>query len=216
MYVRIRDKYSYYFYICATFLFSLHHEIRERNRDMDEKLIIDACVRGESWACKRVYELYAPTMMSLCMRYVGNRETARDLLQDGFLRVFTHIHTYSYKGAFAGWIYRIFVTTSLEYLRKTDALKLAVDIMEYNEQIEDIDVSVLDRLSEEDLMECIAKLPPGYRTVFNMYVIEGYSHREIAEALGISVTTSKTQFLRARTALQKSVKSLMNNHKHVR
>ncbi|HCC52224.1 MAG TPA: RNA polymerase [Porphyromonadaceae bacterium] len=183
---------------------------------MDEKLIIDACVRGESWARKKVYEMYAPTMMSLCIRYVGNREIARDILQDGFIKVFTHIHTYSYKGAFAGWIHRIFVTTSLEYLRKTDALRSAVDIMDYNEQLKDVDVSVLDRLSEEDLMDCVERLPAGYRTVFNMYAIEGYSHKEIAEALGISVATSKTQFLRARTALQKSVKSLMNNYKHVR
>jgi RNA polymerase sigma-70 factor (ECF subfamily) len=182
---------------------------------MDEKVIIDACVRGESWARKRVYEEYAPTMMSLCIRYAGNKEIARDLLQDGFIKVFTRIHTYSYKGAFAGWMYRIFVTTSLEYLRKTDALKSAVDIMDYSEQLKDVDVSVLDRLSEEDLMDCIEKLPPGYRTVFNMYAIEGYSHKEIAEILGISITTSKTQFLRARTALQKSVKSLMNNE-HVR
>lgn len=183
---------------------------------MDEKLIIDACVRGESWARKKVYEIYAPTMMSLCMRYVGNKDTARDLLQDGFIKVFTQIHTYSFKGAFAGWIYRIFVTTSLEYLRKTDALRSSVDIMDYNEQLKDVDVSVLDRLSEEDLMDCVKALPTGYRTVFNMYAIEGYSHKEIAEALGISVATSKTQFLRARTALQKSVKLLMNNHKHVR
>ena len=88
--------------------------------------------------------------------------------------------------------------------------------MDYNEQLKDVDVSVLDRLSEEDLMDCVKALPTGYRTVFNMYAIEGYSHKEIAEALGISVATSKTQFLRARTALQKSVKLLMSNHKHVR
>ena len=169
-------------------------------------MIIDACVRGESWACKRVYELYAPTMMTLCLRYVGDYETARDLLQDGFLKVFTKIGNYSNKGVFAGWIHRIFVTTALEYLRKTDALRSAVDITDYSEQLEDVDMSVLERLSEDDLMDCVRKLPPGYRTVFNMYAIEGYSHSEIAEALGISVTTSKTQFFRARSALQKSVK----------
>jgi RNA polymerase sigma-70 factor (ECF subfamily) len=182
---------------------------------MDEKQLIDACMQGESWARKKVYEMYAPSMMSLCIRYIGNKETARDLLQDGFIKVFTHIHTYSYKGAFAGWIYRIFVTTSLEYLRKTDALRSAVDIMGCNEQLKDVDVSVLDRLSEEDLMDCVKKLPAGYRTVFNMYAIEGYSHKEIAEVLGISIATSKTQFLRARVALQKSVKLLMDN-KYVR
>jgi RNA polymerase sigma-70 factor (ECF subfamily) len=182
---------------------------------MDEKRMIDACMQGESWARKKVYEQYAPAMMSLCMRYVGDTETARDLLQDGFIKVFTQIHTYAFQGAFGGWVRRIFVTTSLEYLRKADALRSAVDITDYNEQLQDVDVSVLDRLSEEDLLDCIRKLPTGYRTVFNMYALEGYSHKEIAESLGISVTTSKTQFLRARTALQKSVKSLINYRKHV-
>ena len=176
---------------------------------MNEQVIIDACVRGESWARKRVYEMYAPTMMSLCLRYVGDYEIARDLLQDGFYKVFTKIDAYSSKGAFAGWIHRIFVTTSLEYLRKTDALRSAVDIADYNEQLKDVDVSVLDRLSEDELMDCIQKLPPGYRTVFNMFAIEGYTHSEIAETLGISIATSKTQFLRARNALQKSVKRLI-------
>jgi RNA polymerase sigma-70 factor (ECF subfamily) len=182
---------------------------------MDEKWMIDACIQGESWACKKVYEQYAPAMMSLCMRYVGDRETARDLLQDGFIKVFTEIRTYARRGAFGGWIRRIFVTTSLEYLRKADALKSAADITDYDEQFRDVDVSVLDRLSEEELLDCIRKLPAGYRTVFNMYALEGYSHREIAESLGITVTTSKTQFLRARAALRKSVLSLLNYRKYV-
>ena len=185
------------------------HHIEESVKNMDEQMIIDACMRGESWARKRVYEIYAPTMMSLCMRYVGDRETAQDLLQDGFVKVFTKIDMYSSKGAFAGWIHRIFVTTSLEYLRKADALRSAVDIASYDEQFEDVDVSVLDKLSTDDLMQCVEKLPAGYRAVFNMYAIEGYSHSEIAEALGISVATSKTQFLRARSTLQKSVKQLI-------
>ena len=176
---------------------------------MDEQMIIDACMRGESWARKRVYEIYAPTMMSLCLRYVGDHETARDLLQDGFIKIFTKVESYSGKGAFGGWIHRIFVTTALEYLRKTDALKSAVDIADYGEQLQDVSVSVLDKLSEDDLMDCVRRLPSGYRTVFNMFAIEGYTHSEIAETLGISVNTSKTQFLRARSALQKSVKQLL-------
>lgn len=182
---------------------------------MNEQQIIAACVQGESWACKEIYETYAPTMMSLCIRYVGNKETARDLLQDGFIKVFTYIHTYSNKGAFAGWIYRIFVTTALEHLRKTDALKSAADITDYSQQLKDVDVSVLDQLSADELMECVKELPTGYRTVFNLYVIEGYSHQEIANMLGISVTTSKTQFLRARYALQKRIQLLTQNE-HVR
>ncbi len=176
---------------------------------MDEQSLIAACMRGEAWARKKVYETYAPTMMSLCMRYVNDKETARDLLQDGFIKVFTKIHTYSNIGSFGGWVHRVFVTTALEHLRKTDALKSKVDIQYYDDNLQDINVSVLDQLSADDLLECVAKLPPGYRTVFNLYAIEGYSHGEIAEMLGINIVTSRTQFIRARNALQKSVKLLI-------
>jgi len=187
------------------------HHIGESVTSMEEQMIIDACVRGESWARKRVYELYAPTMMSLCLRYVGDYETARDLLQDGFIKVFTKIGNYSNKGVFPGWIHRIFVTTALEHLRKTDALRSAVDIDDYSEQLKDVNASVLDKLSIDELMDCVRRLPPGYRTVFNMFAIEGYSHSEIAKELGISIVTSKTQFHRARISLQESVRKLMIN-----
>ena len=92
---------------------------------MDEQLLIAGCKRGESWARKEVYELYAPAMMSVCMRYVNNRETARDLLQDGFIKIFTKIGSYTGSGAFPGWVRRVFVTTALEYLRKNDAIRTA-------------------------------------------------------------------------------------------
>ncbi|MDR1981049.1 MAG: sigma-70 family RNA polymerase sigma factor [Tannerellaceae bacterium] len=178
---------------------------------MDEKLLIDGYIRGESWACKEIYETYAPAMMSVCMRYVNNRETARDLLQEGFIKVFTKKHMYSDTGMFAGWIRRIFVTTALEYLRTKDTLKSVAAIDDYSDQLYDMDVSVLDRLSTDDLLGCIARLPAGYRTVFNLYAIEGYSHSEIAAMLGISEVTSRTQFIRAKHALQKSVQSLIKN-----
>ena len=93
---------------------------------MDEQLLIDGCMRGESWARKELYEQYAPAMMSVCMRYVGDRETARDLLQDGFVKIFTKIRSYSGSGAFGGWIRRIFVTTALEYLRSSENTRLSV------------------------------------------------------------------------------------------
>ena len=95
---------------------------------MDEQLLIDGCMRGESWARKELYEQYAPAMMSVCMRYVGDRETARDLLQDGFVKIFTKIRSYSGSGAFGGWIRRIFVTTALEYLRSSENTRLSVGL----------------------------------------------------------------------------------------
>ena len=110
---------------------------------MDEQLLIDGCKRGEALARKELYELYAPAMMSVCVRYVRDRETARDLLQDGFIKVFTKIQTYSATGPFGAWVRRVFVTTALEYLRKYDALRSSAPIDEYGEQVEDVDTSVL-------------------------------------------------------------------------
>lgn len=168
--------------------------------------------RMQAWrsiARKELYELYAPAMMSVCARYVHDRETARDLLQDGFIKVFTKIQTYSATGPFGAWLRRVFVTTALEYLRKYDALRSSAPIDEYGEQVEDVDASVLDRLSADDLLECISRLPTGYRTVFNLYAIEGYTHKEIAAMLHIQEITSRSQFARARKALQEMVQSLI-------
>lgn len=177
---------------------------------MDENLLIAACKRGESWACKEIYENYAPLMMSVCLRYVNDRETARDLLQDGFIKVFTKINDYAGSGSLGGWIRRIFVTTSLEYLRNMDALKLSVSIDEPEVIPPFVNESVLDCLSADELLECVSGLPNGYRTVFNLFAIEGFSHKEIAEILQISEITSRTQFVRARNVLQKKVLSLMD------
>lgn len=181
------------------------------NAITDEQRLIAGCIDKEPWAQKQVYELYAPAMLTVCVRYVTDRETARDILQDGFMKVFTKIHTFSGTGSFPGWIRRIFVTTALEYLRRNDALKQSESIDEYNYTIEDVDISVLDKIAASDLMTCISKLPVGYRTVFNLYAIEGYSHLEIANTLNISENTSRSQFMRARKILQKTVQSLFNS-----
>jgi RNA polymerase sigma factor, sigma-70 family len=175
----------------------------------DEIKLIAACREGKSWAQRRIYELYAPAMMSVCVRYVTDRETARDLLQDGFIKVFTKTDTYSGSGAFAGWVRRIFVTTALEYLRQKDALKQSENIDDFHNYIEDVDGSVLEKISADDLLACVARLSDGYRTVFNLYVIEGYSHNEIAGLLNISETTSRSQFMRARKILQQQIQSLI-------
>ncbi|MDR1883451.1 MAG: sigma-70 family RNA polymerase sigma factor [Prevotella sp.] len=176
---------------------------------MNEQLLTAGCKRGESWARKQLYERYAPIMMGVCMRYTNDRETARDILQDGFIKVFTKINTYSETGSLGGWMRRVFVTTALEYLRRSDALKLSVNIDYYNEAMENIEVSALDRISADELMACVAALPDGYRTVFNLFAIEGYTHSEIANMLNIKESTSRSQFIRARKVLQKNVESLL-------
>ena len=180
-------------------------------RITDEQELIAGCIEGKSWAQRAIYDSYAPAMMSVCVRYVADRETARDLLQEGFIKLFTKIESYSGTGAFGGWVRRIFVTTALEYLRQNDALKQSADIDEVGYHIENDEVSVLEKISADDLMACVAQLSDGYRTVFNLYAIEGYSHAEIADMLGISEGTSRSQFMRARKILQKSVLSLHGN-----
>ena len=183
--------------------------MRLKSAISDEEQLIAGCKEGKPWAQKEIFERYSGVMLSVCVRYVTDRETARDILQDGFIKLYTKIDTFSGSGSFAGWVRRIFVTTSLEYLRQNDALKLRASIEEYGNSIPDNDATVLDKISADDLMECIAKLPDGYRTVFNLYAIEGYSHPEIAEMLGINESTSRSQFMRARKILQTNVHSLI-------
>lgn len=178
---------------------------------MEEQKLIAGCQGGESWAYKKLYELHAPIMMSVCMRYVNDRETAKDILQEGFIKVFTKFHTYSGKGSIGGWMRRIFVTTALEYLRQNNALRLSVSL-EGNDTMEYSDVSALDQLSADEIMECIAKLPDGYRTIFNLFAIEGYTHSEIAKMLNIQESTSRSQFLRGRKVLQDIVVSSLMIH----
>ena len=181
-------------------------EIRTANHD--EQRLITGCKKGETWAQKQVYELYASAMFSVCVRYVSDRETARDLLQDGFIKIFTKADSYSGTGSFAGWIRRIFVTTALEYLRQNKAFLESASLDDLSYLIEDEDVSILDKISADDLMTCVSNLPNGYRTVFNLYALEGYSHAEIANLLNISENTSRSQFMRARKILQEKVREM--------
>jgi RNA polymerase sigma-70 factor (ECF subfamily) len=174
----------------------------------DEQQLIAECIKGKSWAQKAIYDRYAATMMSVCVRYVTDRETARDLLQDGFIKLFAKIESYSGTGAFGGWVRRIFVTTALEHLRRNDALRQSANIDDVGFSIQNDDISVLDKISADDIMNCISTLSTGYRTVFNLYAIEGYSHAEIGEMLKISEATSRSQFMRARKVLQNNIISL--------
>lgn len=171
---------------------------------MGNQLLIAECKKGESKAQKQLYEKYAPAMMSICLRYVRHKETARDLMHDGFITLFTKIHTYSGTGLFSAWVKKIFVNTALEYLRSNDVLKFSTNIEDVHD-IQQPDISALDQLSADELLECITKLPDGYRTIFNMYAIEGYSHTEISQILKIQEGTSRSQYARARQLLQKMV-----------
>ena len=144
-------------------------------------------------------------MFPLCIRYVGDRTLAEDILQDGFVTLFTRLDSYKGDGSFEGWARRIFVTTALMSLRKKDALKMSDDL-EAAKGVRTETASQVQNIGYKELMSLIMTLPPGFRTVFNMYAIEGYTHKEIGEMLGISETTSRTQLSRARIWLQNKIK----------
>jgi len=179
------------------------------NRFIDEAELIAECKKGDPKAQRLLYTMYASKMLGVCRRYANDKDVAQDLLQDGFIKVFEKIGTYKGEGAFAGWIRRIFVNTSLEYLRKSSLMNFSVNIDECINIKDEIQTSTLSKLNTEDLLACISRLPVGYRTVFNLYAIEGYSHSEIAEMLHIKESTSQSQMLRAKRLLQKNVQSII-------
>lgn len=175
---------------------------------MSDDRLIAACKEGKLWARKEVYEQYAPMMMSLCKRYAGNNDDAKDILQEGFLKIFTQIDQFSGTGNFGGWVRKIFVNTSLEFLRVQKRIKNTE--VSYTENIWEEKSTMLTNLTADELMDCIAELPDAYRIVFNLFAVEGYKHQEIAAMLHIRENTSRSQFFRARQLLQESVTNLMN------
>ena len=174
---------------------------------MDESQLIRGCRKGDRLAQKELYERYSRKMMGVCLRYVNDRETARDLLQDGFVKVFTSMDSYLGAGSFEGWMRKIFVNCALEYLRKSDVLRESTDLDNTAELIQP-DSSVISSMSAAELMTLVHELPTGFRTVFNLFAIEGYSHKEISEMLNITESTSRSQFTRAKQMLQKRINAL--------
>ena len=144
-------------------------------------------------------------MFPVCIRYAGDRDVAQDILQDGFITLYSKLDDFKGDGSFEGWARRIFVTTALMYLRKKDALKMSDDL-EAARGMKSETVTQTQNIGYKELMSLIMTLPPGFRTVFNLYAVEGYSHKEIGEMLGISESTSRTQLSRARIWLQNKIK----------
>lgn len=171
--------------------------------------LIDSCMNGNREAQKILYDHLAPKMFPLCIRYVGDRTLAEDVLQDGFITLFSKLESYKGEGSFEGWARRIFVTTALMDLRKKDALKMSEDL-DAARSLKADNVSQTQHIGYKELMKLVMSMPTGFRTVFNMYAIEGFSHKEIGKMLGISETTSRTQFSRARIWLQNKIKEQEN------
>ena len=169
--------------------------------------LIEGCQQGERKMQYELYQRFAPKMYGVCLRYAGNVEEAEDILQEGFIKVYRKMSSFRGEGSFEGWIRRIFVNTAIEHFRRKTYLQPITEKEENT--VESKYLSVLDKLAEKDIINLVQQLSPGYRTVFNMYVVEGYTHKQIAELLGISEGTSKSQLSRAKQILQDLV------HKHI-
>lgn len=174
--------------------------------------LISRCAKGDRVAQRMLYERYSSVMYPVCVRYLG-REDAKDVLQEGFLTVFEKIGTYKGEGSFEGWMRKIFVNASLMQIRKGDALRHAEDIDETPESGGSLDYGVLEQISSREIMDQVATLPPGLRSVFNLFVLDGYSHAEVGAMLGITEQSSRSQVSRARSLLQEKIKKLYERKK---
>ncbi len=182
---------------------------------MTDEQLVAGCLKGEPIAQKALYQAYARKMMSICMRYAHNREQAQDILQDGFVKVFQKMDHFRADGPLGGWIARTMVNTALDHIRRNKPFDHSLDLTEA-EHLHAEDAHAVSAMTTAELMELIQALPPGYRTVFNLFAIEGYPHKEIAAMLGISENTSKSQFMKARAYLRKLLpKETADIHGHV-
>lgn len=176
--------------------------------------MIQGSIRGDRQIQELLYHRFSAKMYAVCLRYSGNADDAQDLLQEGFIKVFKNLSKFRGDGSFEGWIRRIFVNTSIEHFRKKVNMYTVTETQEVT--IEDKELNVLDNLAEKDIIVMIHQLSPGYRAVFNLHVIEGYSHKEIADMLGINEGTSKSQLARAKAVLRKMVENKMNITSHIK
>lgn len=177
----------------------------QSNHITNEADLIKGCIAGERRMQEHLYQRFSPKMYAVCLRYASKAEDAQDILQDGFVKVFKNLHMYRGEGSFEGWIRRIFVNTAIEHYRRQVNLYPVTE--GHENALEAKEVTAMDSLSMKDLMSIIQELSPGYKTVFNLYVIEGYSHKEIAEMIGISEGTSKSQLARAKGILQNIIRT---------
>ena len=170
------------------------------NHMVSDSDLIQGCLEGNAKMQELLYKRFSPKMYAVCMRYSGNAEDAQDILQEGFIKVYKNLGKFRGEGSFEGWVRRIFVNTAIEHYRKSVQLYPVTESQE--RAMEDKDWSAFDKLAVKDLIKVIRTLSPGYRTVFNLYVVEGYTHKEIADMMGISEGTSKSQLARAKAILQ--------------
>jgi RNA polymerase sigma-70 factor (ECF subfamily) len=180
----------------------------------DEAAFIHACIDKEPWALKKIYEDHYGVMHPTCLRYANNQDDALDILHDGFIKVFKNMDKYQVGTSLNAWIKRIMVNTAIDYYRK-ETRRRTSDLDQINTLATD-DPDILSSMTADELLDALQKLSPAYRSVFNMYVIEGYSHRELADILEITESTSRSNLVKARNKLKEiisctmSIKSIVN------
>lgn len=174
----------------------------------DEKELVEGCLQGRRESQQQFYRKYASKMFGVCLGYAKDRDEAKDILQEGFIKVFTSLSKFKMEGSLEGWVRRIVVNTAVDYYRKALKERDFINI----DQAHGLpaEVSVLQKMEAKEILKLIDKLPEGAKIIFNLYVVEGYSHNEIGEMLGINPGTSKSQFARARTLLQGWIGKLHN------
>jgi len=175
-------------------------------KGITEIKLIEQCLLNDRVSQKQLYELYARKMFSLCKRYARYEAEAEDFMQEGFVSVFRNLHQFKRNGSFEGWIRRIMVNTALKHIKKKSFSHEIPGIEDYKHR--SVDPDIFSKLSEDELMNLISDLPDGYRTVFNLFAIEGYSHKEIGIQLEIGESTSRSQLVKARRLLQQKIENL--------
>lgn len=173
----------------------------------DEASLIQACIQQNRAAQKKLYELYSPKMLGVCYRYAHNTEEAQDMLQEGFIRAFQKLDTFRFQGSFEGWLRRIIVNTAINILRKYQNLKYECEI-EAADYVPAASSDAIASMYTREVIEMVRDLPHGYRTVLNLYAIEGYSHKEIADMLGINESSSRSQYTRAKALLARRLEKI--------
>jgi RNA polymerase sigma-70 factor (ECF subfamily) len=174
---------------------------------LSEQQIIEGCLKNNRNIQKILYELYTSKFLGMCMRYAKDKQEAEDILQDGFLKIFGRISQFSGIGSFEGWMKRIIINTAITNYRQNLKHYYKQSIDEVNEK--DFEITIVEQeYSLEELLKVVQELPPGYRMVFNMFAIEGFQHKEIAQMMGIDITTSKSQYSRARKLLRTKLSEL--------
>ena len=173
---------------------------------MEYKNLIEKCIKGNAVAQRELFEMFSGKMYYLCLRYAVDKDEAQDMLQEGFIRLFSNLESFKGTGSFEGCVRRIFAHTAIKYYHKMRKHNGHVDIEYISSNAEK--AIALDNLGTQEILGLVQNLPDGYRVVFNMFAIEGFSHKEIAEALGIKESTSRSQLVKARKLLQTQVVDL--------